>query len=920
MKTRIILSFIALHIVVGTSSSNAMTADTDFVFAGFRQFAESYKVNGYDTEDGNGIIPLEMNCIRQKGNREFPYPTEGHGVITNPPTFTWPMANYTYPETFPAPHSGKKIDDYLHYDIQLGRTADFSDKDAITRTNIPLAFYNHHKALKAGKWYWRYRVSGGKWSETFSVDIPEEAPLFESPDAEEAINMIPHEHPIIYRHQDMSNPTPDQKVLLKQLQAKAQNVLKKGVEEYKVKGKPIPQNATESERSQIMKFHLRYEMEAMCKSIETLLTAYQINGNKEYMDKVIRLSDYIVSKDPEQMYATSDFTGAFCMSTLAMTIDVAYKQLSETQKKNYTQFIRKAGSCVLSSALEENIGSADGILCAHFFQHTFCTLFNTSIIMQQHLEEAKEWFRVLYDIWLSRSPGGGFLSDGAWPNGNMAYIHVNMESMVSNFLVFRDLFGVNIFRHPWYANCANALAYTVPVHSAGDGFGDGSDEPYVTNALRSDFAYILGQELDNPFALWYAYERSGQKYGKPYRFRKTSFMSYRMQHHPKKFNVEQLAETEIPQSVVFPQTGIVVMNTDVQHADTNLFVSFRSSPFGVGSHGLAEQNSFNIIYKGKPVFYPTGYKITTSDKHYLLSHKHSRARNTITVDGKTQAFSHSAYGWIARYLDGEDITYTLGDASKAYVPFDKSAINWITVLKDANAYTPENGFILSDNDNPKVKLYRRHLAMLRPGIIVVYDELESEKPVTWTLQLNGLERSNFKLLDNGIGLTADTDNCDAQANVFGNCRIIESLADSSYIRPFDWLNPQRGRPAKKFEAKQYHSKFENAEKCKDMRFLTIIQIDGSNTMKFSKVSPDANGVIHIGDYNISAELETTHEASLKIKNNRTGEKLIYGSGDVEGYERKFTHSTLLYSPQKGWQESIDRHPMMAPTQYSGQKQ
>ncbi len=99
--------------------------------------------------------------------------------------------------------------------------------------------------------------------------------------------------------------------------------------------------------------------------------------------------------------------------------------------------------------------------------------------MRGHLPQADTWFRMLYDIWLSRSPGGGFLSDGVWPNGNMGYIHVNMESMVSNFLLFRDLFGVNLFRHPWYANCANALAYTVPVGSAGDGFSDGCEHVYV---------------------------------------------------------------------------------------------------------------------------------------------------------------------------------------------------------------------------------------------------------------------------------------------------------------------------------------------------------------------------------------------------------------------------------------------------------
>ncbi len=225
------------------------------------------------------------------------------------------------------------------------------------------------------------------------------------------------------------------------------------------------------------------------------------------------------------------------------------------------------------------------------------------------------------------------------------------------------------------------------------------------------------------------------------------------------------------------------------------------------------------LIKVSRCFILTGYRITTADKHHLLSQKHSRARNTITVDGKTQAFSHCGYGWIARYLDGKDITYVLGDASKAYVPFDQSAGDWINALTNAGVYTSEHGFILTPEDNPQVKLFRRHLILLRPNILVVYDELEADKDVTWTFQLNGLERSHMKLFPDECLLTADTDNCDAQVKVLGSAPLVASLADTSYVKPFDWLNPQRGRPAIVFEKQQFHSKFENREKCKKMRFL-----------------------------------------------------------------------------------------------------
>ena len=916
-KINVLLCIAVASVSVSVQSAFGQSdRTTQQIFSGFHQFADGFKVNE-DGADGSksGITPLTMGCIRQKGNREFPYPVKGHEVITNPPVFTWPMADYKYPEVFPVDKTKRKMDDCLHYDFQLGRTRDFSDKDVLTRTGLKLAFYNNHKPLKPGTWYWRYRVSGKSWSKVYEVNIPENIPEFQSPEAEEAYAMIPEKHPRIFGKVTTGRPlTTDQKKLRAAYRRAADIALDKAVADYKVKGEPIPATTSEVERSQIMKFRLRYEVERINSDIEHLLNFYRFTSDRKYLEKAVALSDYIAAKEPAEMYAAADFTGAKSMSTLSMTYDVAYAYLSEIQKKNYKRFITTVIALIIDDAMLENVGSADGILCAHFFQHTFYNAFTSAIVLKGHDAQAEKWFGMLYDIWLSRSPGGGFLSDGVWPNGNIGYIHVNMESMVNNFVLYRDLFNVNIFMHPWYANCANALAYTIPLRSVGDGFGDGNANVYEVNRLRAEFAYILGQELNNPFAIHYAYELSGQSPDAPFAFKKTDFGTYRLQHQPQEVGAVNLAN--IPQSAVFPQTGIVVMNTDVLNAADNLFVSFRSSPFGVGSHGMAEQNSFNVSYKGKPIFYPTGYKVTTSDKHYLLAHKHSRARNTITVDGKTQAYSHSGYGWIARYLDGNDITYALGDASNAYVPFDQSALNWTTVLKNAQAYTSENGFILDDNDNPQVRKFRRHLVMLRPNIIVVYDELEAEKEVTWTFQLNGLERAGMKILEAENSLIADTDNCDALARIFGSSELTASLVDTSYVKPFDWLNPQRGRKAIAFEKKQYHGKFENVRKCKDMRFLAVIQIDESNSMSFADVKPDADNTLTIGNYRIKAQMDTRQEARLEIENKATGEYLLYGpaNGTVKAKERKFSHSTLLINKTSGCQEAIDRYPLMVPCQ------
>jgi hypothetical protein len=903
IKTVLLL---AVFLLVQTVAAQSTTTE---IFRGFDQFSEAYKVSNSEPVSGTGIKTLNLNAVRQQGNREFPYPTKGHTLIANPPIFTWPMSDYEYPKTFPEAPSSKKLDEYAQYDFQLGQDKNLSDKTTITANGLRMPFYNNHKALAPGVWYWRYRQAGKEWSKTFEISILPSVPKFESPNENTALNLIPKQHPRIFKPLNIETPTADQSKLIALYKNKADIALNKQIESYKVKGEEIPETATPQEKDQILKFRLRYEVEGMCSDIEYLLMTYEITHDEKYLNKGLSFTKYIASLDGIEMYKMADFSASKSMSTLAMAYDMASNKIPSADKKQYEKFIASVGELIIGEALRENIGSADGLVGEHFFQHIFHDVFVTTIVMKDHLPQAKLWFNMLYNIWLSRSPAGGFASDGVWSNGNMGYIHVNMESMVDNFLLFRDLFKVNTFSHPWYLNCANALAYTMPIKSAGDGFADGSDEWTQPNKLRSGFAYILGQEQNNPFAINYAYKISNQSLDSIYQFVSSNFSAYRLQLQPK--NIKQIDWKNIPQSAVFPESGIAVMNTDVLHAKNNTFVSFYSSPFGVGSHGLAEQNSFNIIYKGKPLFYPTGYRITTQDKHYLAAQKHSRARNTITVDGKTQGYAQSDYGWLPRFLDGQSMTYVMGDASNAYKKMDSTIINWIGVLKNANIYDAKNGFIITDEDDPKVTKFRRHVTLLRPNIVVVYDELEAKKPVSWTFQLNGLQRADMSLNADQT-LTANTDNGDAKVNVFGSIPTAKKLIDSSFVKPFDWLNPQRGRPAKKFEKQQFHYKVENIEKSKQMRYLAVIQIDETNGLSFVNIEPDQKRNIVVGNYVINAQLDLTQEARLEIENKTTGEYLLYGpsNGASKTKQRKFPLSTILMNSANNFQESIDRYPMM----------
>ena len=103
-----------------------------------------------------------------------------------------------------------------------------------------------------------------------------------------------------------------------------------------------------------------------------------------------------------------------------------------------------------------------------------------------------------------------------------------------------------------------------------------------------------------------------------------------------------------------------------------------------------------------------------------MSYRHTRAHNTLLIDGIGQPFSTKGYGKVVRMLWATH-SYCLGDASNAYSGISEYPM-WIENFRNAKiGQSAENGF----GETP-LKKYRRHLFLLHPDIVVVYDELEAE--------------------------------------------------------------------------------------------------------------------------------------------------------------------------------------------------
>jgi hypothetical protein len=206
---------------------------------------------------------------------------------------------------------------------------------------------------------------------------------------------------------------------------------------------------------------------------------------------------------------------------------------------------------------------------------------------------------------------------------------------------------------------------------------------------------------------------------------------------------------DLAQARAFRDVGIVTMHTDLARTDDNLMLAFRSRPFGSFNHMHSDQNSLHVVCGGKRLFSGSGYYIAYGDDHFKGWYTHTRGHNTVMIDGQGQVRGADGYGWVARYLHGRQITYCTGDASNAY--------------GDAG-----------------LTRFRRHIAFLRPDIVVVYDDLKADHAAQWSWLLHSPGRIEAKT--DRPQLVATIGNARAQVDLFGSDTLKMGVSDEQTTR------------------------------------------------------------------------------------------------------------------------------------------
>ena len=767
-----------------------------------KSFAQKLAINNLK---GKEIYPNIRNTTS---------PSNGESPKFNSPSFQWPSKkNATY-------------------SIRISTSKKF-DQALIEKNKIAFALFNPHQQLTQGKWYWQYKINQEYWSPIDSFDINASTRIFPTVSVEKIINNIPAAHPrVLINKSEINN------FRLNASKTKEANAIIK--EANKILTTPIPkegdalpqyQGKDKFENEKIASLASKWSGRKIQESLNIFSQAYILTGDVKYF-KVAKLWMLEVANwDPLGPSHTNNFADGGIMSSMAIGLDSFWDLLTESERNLIKKNISTRADQFYKLWMNQVEARSSSM---HVWQHILHNLLETGLALKGEHPTAENWIEYIYELWIAQAPKMAE-DDGAWINGS-AYFGMNALSLIDIPTIFKKLSGVDFMTAPWFQNNPKWLIYSFPPNSTSDGFcndGERYKFPWINYAGYAD---ALARLTNNPSAAWYA-NAVAKSVGKDIAD-DAEFRWFRIRDGIKKTTA--LHPLPFKQDAFFQEVGVGYMHTNVQDTKNDLFLSLRSSPFGPMSHTHADHNTFNIAYGGKRLFYNTGYRPAMGDPHFLGWYKHTQGHNGILIDGHGQPFSDGAFGWIPRSIQGEQISYAVGDASNAY-----------------------SGIVDGKEIDHGMKLFRRHYLMLRPSIIIIYDELEADHAAEWSWLLHNY--NGFTIDASTQTVFAENETAKAQVTLFSSSDIDLNVTDQFSVPVDNWTNKINEDGDTLNFVNQWHLKAASKQKAEKMRYLAVMQIKPDGHFEKIIKSID-NGDITVGNYRIKASMNINEAAHIQINN------------------------------------------------------
>ena len=700
---------------------------------------EQQKTNKYQR---NSTMPVSLYNKYRKG-----FAPDNSIASLNPTTYFWNALE----------------NKYSTYTIEFSMDKTF--KTGVKTVTTKYGFLNLHKKQKPGQWYWRIKETNNgetsNWSKVNFYTVSENTPVYETPTYEEFLSKIPNKHPYIItlgesiaEVQKKSKNNPE---IIKEILIKGNSIVSKEVLQLRA--------VDQSKYTKRNFLHNVMHLELV--KLNAVLKAYLVSSDdKFYENATLRVKELLTWDD---FYPLEEMFNAGMMKSFALYYDLFYDKIDAPFKKE----LKQAAEEHLSKMNKKWIGITENRqFNNHFWQVELAGYFTVALAYYKESEIANTALNYAYEIFIAKSPvlGG---NDGGWANG-IAYFQVNTMTIIDLAYLLYKVGGVPVFNKPWYQNLSSYYFYSSPAGAPINGFGD-MHERKDKKGLGAKHSIYMHKVLGDTMGLYQFYKTYNPKKDRSI---DDFFLTTGHKYNPEEIPVLR----EVPQDKIFSEVGEVAFHTDILNPKNDVGLYFRSSPYGANGHMHANQNCFNLSYKGEKVFYSSGYYTSFADPHSLTSYKHTRAHNGIVLNGKGQAYGNEGYGWIKKQLSGSDISYVCGDASQAYKEVTDQ--QWLDFISEN--FNQDTGTLSDNFGDVKLNTFDRHIILLRDAeVVLIYDVIEAPEHIQADLLLHSLKKlkreSNNSFSYQGNTISAST-------HIFSNAPSKLAITDQFYVKPIDFKN------------------------------------------------------------------------------------------------------------------------------------
>ena len=745
-----------------------------------------------------------------------PVPADGSVAAFNAPVLRWPY------------QKGKSI----RYEVELSRDSTFQDTSTIRVRDLPGAIWHPHRAISQGRWFWRHRVSGKSWSAPLCFQVTSSSIPNASPASSKFLKGVSTTHPRILRLPDagrgklrLTDP------LAVAIFSEADSIIRVGIIP-RDSAAPLRQAKDPAQLKKLRQDAVVYLGERLLTGITLVSQADRLRSDERYRNFAVGQALVIAGWDAEGITESSDFADGACMYAMALAFDSFHDRMNPAERDSLVRAIGHRAAR-FHAAWVNNIESK--VLSGHVWQYILNEFFHTSLALVGHHPEAGTWLSYAYELFTARMPVLGGI-DGGWSEG-AHYFTMNMDMLVDIPEQIRRFTGFDLIRqHPWYREQGWWMTYHIPPGSMSDGYGDNAEE-YVARPAYAAFAEYISRRNGAPIYDWYLQKfrkLQGDDLAKEHILRWQRLIEGTNVSAPKKPEMPVLPMMRVSRDV-----GLAAVHSDHKAPSKDVMVAFRSGPIGAYGHILADQNTFNILAGGHRLFYRTGYKVAMDDPHRVGWSKHTRSQNGILIDDKGQPYNAESYGYLNAHLQGQRLAYVAGDASGAYRSEESK-------------------------EDHGMRRFIRHLVFLRPGLVVVYDELEARKDAQWSWLIHSIEPM---WMDSVTGaFSARVPGFSGQGRLWSEHPVRWTLTDKFDV-PAVGFRDLRGKMRTEYSDDQWHAKAVSVSPVQRTRFLSVIRVTPDSVIREIRGVVNEQGMLLIkaDGWEISAVLSSDLPASLDIR-------------------------------------------------------